>query len=260
MLTNYLYNKAVRDGTAVGVIGQAMHIEQRMSEGVAYDTARMNWIGRVTSATEFGIVWHTSPIQRIEDARDRVTIVGGTGRTSSTDYIPMLLNNLAGTRFKVVTGFPSSTAIALAMERGEVEGSATPWETLVSFRADWLAEKKIRIILQWTAARDADLPDVPALPELAQSEEGREILKLFGSAGDFGRSVVAPPGLPAERVAIMRRAFDQMLKDPQFLADAGKLKMPVKSATGEQLQQWVEEVAALPAAFIAEADHARKPR
>jgi hypothetical protein len=139
VLTNFLYNKAPRHGTAVAVINQAMPMEQFLqTEGIAYDSNRFAWIGRASSAVETGIVWHTSPVKRIEDVFTRETIVGGTGPPSSTVFIPHLLNNLAGTRFKVISGFNGTNEIGLAMERGEVEGSGTPLESLKSYRANWM--------------------------------------------------------------------------------------------------------------------------
>ena len=145
-LTNFLFNTAPRDGTAIGIINQAMPTEQYLDIGNAnYDAKRFSWIGRVSSAVEMAIVWHTVPVHSIDDVRRRETLMGGTGPTSSTVFVPYLLDNLAGMKFKVITGFNGTTEIALAMERGEVEGSATPLESLTSYRADWVRDRKIRI-------------------------------------------------------------------------------------------------------------------
>ena len=259
VLTNFLYNKAPRDGTAVGVINQAMPMEQFLqTEGIAYDANRFAWIGRASSAVETGIVWHTSPIQKIEDVFTRETVVGGTGPTSSTVFIPHLLNNLAGTRFKVVSGFNGTNEIGLAMERGEVEGSGTPMESLKSYRADWMRDKKIRILVLWSAQREPELPDVPSIVELGRTEEARRILKFYASADDIGRSLMAPPGLAPERIATLRRAFDAAVRDPQFLADAEKSGLEVKPMSGEALQAMVAEVATFPQELIAKARAARE--
>jgi tripartite-type tricarboxylate transporter receptor subunit TctC len=136
-VTNFLFNTAPRDGTAIGIINQAMPTEQYLDIGnTNYDSKAFNWIGRVSSAVEMAIVWHTVPVDTIADVRRRETLMGGTGPTSSTVFVPYLLDNLAGMKFKVITGFNGTTEIALAMERGEVEGSATPLESLTSYRAD----------------------------------------------------------------------------------------------------------------------------
>lgn len=260
VLTNFLYNKAPRDGTAIAVINQAMPMEQFLqTEGIAYDANRFNWIGRVSSAAELGVVWHTSPIQRIEDTFTRETIVGGTGPTSSTVFIPYLLNNLAGTKFRVITGFNGTNEIGLAMERGEVEGSGTPLESLKSYRAHWLREKKIRVLAIWSAHREAEIPDVPSIVELGRTEEARRILKFYASADDIGRSVVAPPGMAPERVATLRRAFDAMLGDKTFQDDAARGGYEVKPLGGVDLQALVSEVATFPADLVVKARRAREP-
>ncbi len=259
VLTNFLYNKAPRDGTAVGVINQAMPMEQFLqTEGIAYDSNRFAWIGRASSAVETGIVWHTSPIKSIEDVFTRETIVGGTGPTSSTVFIPYLLNNLAGTRFKVVTGFNGTNEIGLAMERGEVEGSGTPLESLKSYRANWVREGKIRVLVLWSAQREPELPDVPSIVELGRTEEARRILKFFAAADDIGRSLVAPPGMAGERITTLRRSFDATVRDSQFLADAQKSGLDIKPMTGEALQSMVAEVATFPPDLIVKARAARE--
>jgi tripartite-type tricarboxylate transporter receptor subunit TctC len=259
VLTNFLYNKAPRDGTAIGVINQAMPMEQLLqTEGISYDANRFAWIGRASSAVETGIVWHTTPVKSIEDVFTRETIVGGTGPTSSTVFVPHLLNNLAGTRFKVITGFNSTNEIGLAMERGEVEGSGTPLESLKSYRANWVREGKIRVLVLWSAQREPELPDVPSIVELGRTDEARRILKFYAAADDIGRSVVAPPGLPAARVATLRRAFDAAMRDPQLLEEAARSGLEVKPMSGEKLQDMIAEVATFPSDLVIKARAARE--
>ena len=246
-LTNFLSNTAPRDGTAIGMINQAMPTEQYLDIGnTNYDSKRFNWIGRVSSAVEMAIVWHTVPVNTIEDVRCRETLMGGTGPTSSTVFVPYLLDNLAGMKFKVVTGFNGTTEIALAMERGEVEGSATPLESLTSYRADWVRDRKIRILAQYTAARDAELPDVPTMVELGRGEEARQILGFYASAADVGRSIVAPPAMPAQTVATLRRAFDEMLADPVFLEEGKRTGIQLKPMSGGRLQDLVSRLGSFP--------------
>jgi hypothetical protein len=259
VLTNFLYNKAPRDGTAVAVINQAMPMEQFLqTEGIAYDSNRFAWIGRASSAVETGIVWHSSPIKRIEDVFTRETIVGGTGPTSSTVFIPHLLNNLAGTRFKVISGFNGTNEIGLAMERGEVEGSGTPLESLKSYRANWMREGKIRVLVLWSAQREPELPDVPSIVELGRTDEARRILKFYAAADDIGRSLVAPPGMATERIATLRRSFDATMRDPQLLDEAAKAGLDIKPMSGEALQDMVAEVANFPPDLIVKARAARE--
>lgn len=258
-LTNFLFNNAPRDGTAIGIINQAMPTEQYLAIGnTNYDSMRFNWIGRVSSAVEMAIVWHTVPVARIEDVRKRATLMGGTGPTSSTVFIPYLLDNLAGMKFKVVTGFNGTSEIALAMERGEVEGSATPLESLTSYRSDWVRDHKIKILVQYTAARDPEMPDIPAMVELGRNDEAREILRFYASAADVGRSIVAPPAMDALTVATLRRAFDDMLGDPQFMSDARRAGLPLKPMTGERLQELIAKVGEFPPGLIEKARAARE--
>jgi tripartite-type tricarboxylate transporter receptor subunit TctC len=258
-LTNFLFNTAPRDGTAIGMINQAMPTEQYLDIGnTNYDSKRFNWIGRVSSAVEMAIVWHTVPVNTIEDVRRRETLMGGTGPTSSTVFVPYLLDNLAGMKFKVVTGFSGTTEIALAMERGEVEGSATPLESLTSYRADWVRDRKIRILAQYTAARDAELPDVPTMVELGRGEEARQILGFYASAADVGRSIVAPPAMPAQTVETLRRAFDEMLADPLFLEEGKRSGIPLKPMSGERLQDLVTRVGSFPPSLLEKARQARE--
>jgi tripartite-type tricarboxylate transporter receptor subunit TctC len=259
-LTNFLANGAPRDGTTIGIVNQAMPIEQFLkSPNTNYDVNQFSWIGRVSSAVEMAIVWHTVPVETIQDVMTRETLMGGTGPTSSTEFVPRLLNNLAGTKFRIISGFGGTSDIALAMERGEVEGSATPLESLTSYRADWVREKKIKILVQYTRERDPELPDIPTMVELGLTDEGRQILSLYASGADIGRSFLAPPGLPEERVRILRAAFEAMLDDPDFIADATKLGIPRKPLPGKELQQLVAHIGEFPTALIAKARAAREP-
>ena len=261
VLTNFMFNKAPRDGSAIAVINQAMPMEQLLqNEGIAYDANRFNWIGRISSAVETGIVWHTTPVKTIADVMTRETLVGGTGPTSSTVFVPYLLNNLAGTKFKVITGFNGTNEIGLAMERGEVEGSGTPMESLKSYRANWVREGKIRVIVLWSGRREAEMPDVPSIVELGKTDEARRILKFYASADDIGRAIVAPPNMSPEIVTTLRRAFDRMLTDAKFLEDAEKAGLDVKPMPGEKLQEMVAEVATFPKALVEKARIAREPR
>jgi tripartite-type tricarboxylate transporter receptor subunit TctC len=258
-LTNFLYNTAPRDGTALAIINQAMPTEQYLDNSNSnYDAAKFNWIGRVTSAVEIALVWHTVPIDTIDDVRRRETLMGGTGPTSSTVFIPYLLNNLAGMKFKVITGFNGTTDIALAMERGEVEGSGTPLESLTSYRADWVRDKKIKLLLQYAAGRDPEVPNIPSMVELGKTEEARRILGFYASAADVGRSIVAPPGMLPETVATLRRAFDAMFDDPIFLEEVKRAGIQLKPMTGERLQTMIAEIAAFPPDLLQKARLARQ--
>lgn len=258
-LANFLFNNAPRDGTAIGVINQAMPIEQFMQpDGIRYKAQEFTWIGRATSAVETLLVWHTVPITSIYDTLTRETVMGGSGPTSSTVFIPKLLNNLAGTKFKVVPGYSGMPEAGLAMERGEVEGMGVPLQSLKSNRADWVSQSKIKIIIQLTPKRHPELKDVPTMVELGTTEEGRKILNLHASASEIGRAIMAPPGIPRDRATALRRAFDSSMTDKALLADAAKQNMDLDPMNGEDLQSLVSELAAFPESLIPAARAARK--
>jgi tripartite-type tricarboxylate transporter receptor subunit TctC len=259
VLTNYLYNGAPRDGTVIGIINQAMPTEQYLDNSNSnYDASKFNWIGRVTSAVEIAIVWHTVPVNTIDDVRRRETLMGGTGPTSSTVFMPYLLDNLAGMKFKVILGFSGTTDIALAMERGEVEGSGTPLESLTSYRANWVREKKIKYLLQYAARRDPELPDIPSMVELGRTEEARQILNFYASAAEVGRSIVGPPGIPSDTVSALRRAFDEMFDDLVFLDEVKRTGIQLKPLKGDKLQAMIAEIGSFPQQLLEKARIARQ--
>ena len=257
-LTNFLYNQAPRDGTAMAIINQSIPVDQYLDAGKAnYDTAKFNWIGRASSAAEIMIVWHNTPVDKIHDVREREVIMGATAPSSSLVIMPTVLNNLAGTKFRIIPGFSGTTDIGLAMERGEVQGSGTPLESLTSYRAHWMREKKIKLLLQYTAARDPDLPDVPAMVEMGPDEEARRILGFYAFGADVGRSFVAPPEMNADVVRVLRRGFDAMIGDSQFREEAAKAGLPLKPMRGEDLQERIASLAQFPPDLLEKARKAR---
>jgi tripartite-type tricarboxylate transporter receptor subunit TctC len=244
---SYLADQAARDGTVIGMISQAIPLRQVLRDpAIRFDAGQLNWIGRISSSVEATIVWHSSPTRTVEDARRRETILAATGENGTPDTNPRLMNEFAGTRFKVVTGYPGAAATMLAMERGEVEGAYTGLENLLSTKSDWLRDRKITVLVQYSQARHKSFPDVPAMVEFARSPEDGRILSLYASAADIGIALVAPPRLSAEILARLRRAFDAMMADRDFLGDAASRQMDVQPMPGEALQQLVAEVLATP--------------
>lgn len=197
--------------------------------------------------------WHTSKVQSIDDAKKMETAVAGTGPGNLAEEVPRLLNALIGTKFKIVTGYPASNEGMLAMERGEVEGAGTSWAAIKTGKADWLRDKKIKIILQNTTARTSDLPDVPCLDELSSDPKDKQLLDLFGSGGAIGRAFMAPPGVDPDTVEALRRGFDAMAKDPAFIADIQKVGVDLQPATGEQVAQSVAKALDVPDDVLARA-------
>src|SRR5947207_667734 len=209
---NYVYEVAPKDGTALGVVVESAALEQALSNPAAqYDAAKFSYVGRVATSNNIFMQWHTSKVQSIEDSRKFESTLASTGPGSIADTVPRLLNALAGTRFKLVSGYPASTEAMLAMERGEVEGASSSWAAVSVAKKEWLRDKKIRVILQTAPERTADLPDAPALPELASTAEDKQVFELYASGSAIGRSVIAPPGLPTDRVQALRAAFAAMV-------------------------------------------------
>jgi tripartite-type tricarboxylate transporter receptor subunit TctC len=238
---NYLYNVAARDGTVMGVVSQTVAVGQVLATtpGIQYDARKFNWIGRVNSNVEVEHTWHASGIRSIEDAKTREVIVAGTGPTSSSVVMPRLMNELIGTKFKVVTGFAGPTSAQLALERGEVEAIVKPWSSIKVGAADWLREKKIHLIVQYTRERHRELIDVPAVVDLAQDDQQREIFALFAGGAALGTALLAPPGLPETIVAALRRAFDAAIRDPALIEDVRRSGVDIDPLSGTDLAEVV---------------------
>ena len=246
---NFLFAAAPKDGTALGVITQTAALEEALrSPGAQYKAAEFNWIGRMTAILETHFTWKTSKAKTIEDARHHEILVAGTGAGSPSEGYPKLLNALAGTKFRIISGYPSSTAGMLAMERGEVDGGLTSWNTLKRTRQPWVQNKDVNILVQYAPKRHPELADVPTAVELANTPEGRAVLTFYVSGAQLGRSLVAPPGLPPDRVKVLRTAFAAMLKDRDFLAEIEKSSQEFYPAIGEEVQTLVAASANAPRA------------
>ena len=238
--TNYLANVAARDGSVLGVIPQTVAIAQALGEkGLRYDVRAFNWIGRVNSNVEVEQTWHTSAVKTIEDAKTKQAVVGGTGPESSSVVFPRILNAMFGMKFKVVAGYEGVNMVSLAMERGEVEGMVRPWAVIKTVHPEWLSEKNINLIVQYALARHPEIADVPAVVDLAGNAEQRQILSLYASGSDIGRSIVAPPGIPADAVATLRAAFMETMRDPALIAEVKTRGMDIDPLSGEKLQKIV---------------------
>lgn len=246
-LANYLYAAAPKDGTAIGIITQTVALEEALgTPGVMYKSANFNWIGRATAILEVTLTWHTSRAKTIEDAKKYVTPVASTGSGSPSEGYPKLLNALIGTKFKIITGYTGSTAGMLAMEKGEVDGALTSWNTLRISKQDWIRDKKINLLVQYANQRDPDLPNVPAVVELGKTPQDKAVLAFYASGAAVGRSFVAPPGLSPARVKTLRTAFSAMITDPAFLAEIHKAKAEFSPASGEEVQKLIEGAANAP--------------
>lgn len=241
-MTNWLYNAAPRDGTAIGGAPQALAIEQKLgSKGIQYDADKFTWIGREAPVVEVMYTWYTSPTKTFKDAQRRETIMGGTGPTSPTITYLKQLNVLADTKFKPISGFGGTSEVNLAMERGEVEGSIKSWASMSTDNADWLRDKKVHILLQFALDKPDALKDVPLMMEVGKSRADNEALRFFAYGNAMGRSTFAPPGVPADRAKALRAAFLAAMKDPTLVAETTKRKIDIDPISGEALAKIVHD-------------------
>jgi tripartite-type tricarboxylate transporter receptor subunit TctC len=255
---NYVYNIAPKDGTALGIVTQTVALEEALgTPGVQYKAAGFNWIGRATSNVDLMLTWKNAKAKTIEDAMKYETPVAGTGPASPAEFMPKVLNHVLGTKFKVITGYPGSNEGMLAMEKGEVDGATTSWNTLKTSKQEWLKDKTITILVQYTPYRHKELPDVPDMVELGTSPEQKQILALYASGAVVGRSIFSSPGVPADRVKALRDAFTAMTRDPVFLAEVEQTKAEFDPMSGEELQKTVEEATKIPPAVREKARAAR---
>ncbi len=242
LATNYMYNIAPKDGTAIATIHSAMPLHQVLDpRDVRYDADRFDWLGSTGPQNEVILVWHTAGIKSLDDATRRDIILGGTGIASGIVIIPAVMNKLLGTKFKIVTGYRTSEDVNLGMERGEVQARAFGIDSITSQHPDWIAEHKVTFLAQAGARRDRRLPDVALLTELAKNDEQRQIFALISSAPALGQPYVAPPGVPPQRLALLRHAFAATLKDPDFLAAAEKIRFNVEPMSADEVAQIVQQ-------------------
>lgn len=234
---NWLAKIAPRDGTALLMMMQALTVSQAIGvSNIQYDVREFNWIGNTIASPNVVNTWHTSNVRSVEDAKQREVILGATAGSYAVVF-PPVMNALLGTKFKVVTGYPGGNEVNLAMERGEVQGrGANSWASWKSTKPDWISEKKIIVLTQVALKRDPDLADVPLLMELGANEFDRKVLRFLSADTAISRAVVTSPGVPADRVQALRRAFDATMVDTEFLAEAEKTKMDIGATTGEEAQ------------------------
>jgi tripartite-type tricarboxylate transporter receptor subunit TctC len=245
----WVYNVAPRDGTVLATADQSLSLQQAAGDKrMNFDTTKFIYIGNPNIENNTTATWHASGVKTIEDAKRREVTMGATGGSTSSQY-PKAMNALLGTKFRIILGYPGGNDINLAMERGEVDGrGSNSWQSWKATRANWIAEKKINILVQIGLKKAADLPDVPLLMDLASNPEDRELLRLLSASTHIGRPVFTTPDVPAERVEALRRAFGAMVSDPAFLAQAKKENFEIDAVSGEALQKLVAEVVAMPAA------------
>lgn len=243
LAVNRIYSVAPKDGTVIGLGAPTMAIDEKLgNQGIRFKTSELNWIGRVDSLINIIMMWKTSPVKTIADAQKTESTLSSTGAGSTSSVYPAVMNNVLGTKFKLIMGYKGSNEAMLALERGEVEGHSTAWSAVKVAQPDWIRDKNINILVQFALKRHPELPDVPTAIEFGRDDEERQMLSAIMKASEIGTSFFTTPGLPADRLDALRRAFDATMKDPAFLAEAEKLRLTVGPMTGEQVQKLVAEV------------------
>jgi len=235
----------------IGIGAPTAPLDEKLgTQGVRFKTAELNWIGRIDSLINIVFTWHTSPVKTVEDAFKTEAKLSGTGVGSTVSIYPTVMNQVLGTKFKLIMGYKGSNDAQLAVERGEVEGHSTSWTAVKVAHPDWRPDKKINVIVQFSLKKHPELQDVPTVVELARNDEERQVLSAVVNAAEIGTSFSTSPGVPKDRVETLRRAFDATMKDPEFLAEAEKTKLTVGPLPGEELQKLVVNVGAISPAIL----------
>jgi tripartite-type tricarboxylate transporter receptor subunit TctC len=251
-LANWLYNVGSKEGLVLGTIGRGTGFDPLLgSKQSHFDGTKFNWIGSANDEVSVCVVWNgRGKATKFDDLLTQELAVGGTGAAADTDQFPRIINGVLGTKMKIITGYPGGNDVNLALERGEVDGRCGwSWSSVKSTRANWVSDKKITILMQLSLAKHPDLPDVPLIIDLAKNDEQRQILKLIFARQSLGRPYLAPPGVPAERVAMLRKAFMDTMSDNEFLAEAEKAQLEITPIAGEAVQKLVAEVYQTPPAI-----------
>ncbi len=255
---NFMAVQAPKDGSHVATLAQSFVLHQVIDgKGAEYDAAKFAWLGssEVTNSTIY--VWSATGVKSLDDAKKQEVLLGATGVGSGTTQYPALLNNILGTKFRIVPGYGSGGEINLAMERGEVHGRAgNNFNSVAATNGDWLRDKKINFLVQIGLEKEKGYPDVPMFTEFGRNDTEKQILKLFAAVVDIGRPLLTTPGVPADRVALLRKAFDDTMKDAEFLAEAKKAKLDIAPTDGLKLQKIVEDIIATPQSVVAAANAA----
>lgn len=249
---SYLYANAPRDGLVIATFNSAMPFYQAIGQpGTRFKSEDLSWLGNLSQGVSIFILWHNTGVKTLADARRSEIIMGGTGTGGNSSAIPVLINSTLGTKFKVVSGYKTGLEVDLAMERGEVAGRASQtWDGWKVTRPDWVKTGKLTLLLQIGAAPNTGLSNVPMASDIAKTAEQKQIIGLFSDTFSLGRPLLTGPGVPANRVAILREAFRRTMTDTAFLAEAAKVGYEVTPLTGEAVQALINHMMAAPAAII----------
>jgi tripartite-type tricarboxylate transporter receptor subunit TctC len=254
---NYLYSIAPKDGSTIGIISRSAPLEPLMNGGGSkFDPRKFTWLGSVGNEVSVCVAWHGAAVRAWDDLMARDFVVAAAGMSTDTAIFALVLKNLFGARMKIIGGYPGGAEISKAIENGEVDGRCGwSWSGVKASKPDWLAEKKINVLVQLGLQKTPDLPSVPLITDLAKTDEQRAILKVVFGPQEFAWPFLAPPDLPADRRQMLRAAFEATLRDPEFLDDARRMALEVSPVSAHAVETLIEELYATPEAVIAKTRH-----
>lgn len=238
VLMNQLANTLPSDGTVFGTVGRGIAFEPMFGNKQAkFKPGELSWVGSLNNETSICASWHSSGVSTWQELRNKQLTVGSTGAGADTDLFPRVLSDLLDLKFVPIAGYPGGSDVVLAMERGEVQGRCGwSWSSVKSNHPDWVEDGDINLLLQMSLEKHPDLPDVPLVTELAETKEQAQVLNLLFARQVMGRPFVAPPGVPAERLAMLRQAFADTVKDPEFLQDIKNQNLEISYVSGQKIQ------------------------
>jgi tripartite-type tricarboxylate transporter receptor subunit TctC len=257
-LMNWLHSAAPKDGTVIGMVNRGTPFAWLLGERefALFDPRDYFWLGSVNDDVSVCVSWERSGIKTLEDMRQKEFIVGSTGPGADENMFPKVLDGVLGARIRNVAGYAGGNDINYAMERGEVDGRCGwTWSSIISTKPNWLEDKSINVIMQFSLRKHPDLPNVPLMLEYAETDEEYQVLRLINLRGPFGRPFLMPPGMPEDRAMAMRKAFEEMVEDPDFLADAARAHMEIMPVSAGELEQLLDEAYATPESIV---DRARE--
>jgi tripartite-type tricarboxylate transporter receptor subunit TctC len=258
--SNFLYNVAPQDGTTLAIITSSFAMEQLFENPqIRYDARKFNAIGRLLDTTSVIFYWHTSPIKTVDDMRRLPSTVGISGVYEIPAARMRAMDRFLGMQMRLIPGYPSARDYVMAVEREETDGGTSTYIGLSQMFASYLRDKKLNIVVQFAENRSADMPDVPAVTELTTDPEVRQIFSYLVSNDDIGRSLFTTPNVPPARLALLRAAFQRMLADPEFRAEAERLSLPLVAKTGEEMQKIVADTFSVSPATLAKIKEVMKP-
>jgi tripartite-type tricarboxylate transporter receptor subunit TctC len=259
---NYVYEIAPKDGTFIAAVQRPIPFQTLFGDaGVRFDVRRIQWLGSSTNELGVVVAWHTAPQKSVDDLLKSEMVIGGNGPATDTELFPRAMNNVLGTKFRVVSGYPGQAQIVLAMQREEVQGIGNwSFSDIEKEHPDWIRDKKIRLLLQLDLAKGAspDLRDVPLILDIARSDEERHVFEILMGMKALGRPYFVAPEVPKERSDALRAAFMQTMADPEFLDEASRTLGPIDPTSGPDMQKIIANVYALPPEVVARAREAVK--